>query len=369
MNHVSPRSGGRIAALVLAFTLVLAFAPALRAKIVEQILIRVNSQIVTRADFDKRKATVVASIQQNLKGEELAQRMLTVDADIMRHLVDEMLLIERAKQLYDLEKLIDFQQDSFMQNNNFKTKGELEEKLKKEGLTLAQFREEILHFGVPDFVRSREIRNRLVVSNADIEAYYEAHPDDFIGKNRRRARQIVLDPAKHPGAELETRRAEIDKALAGKGDEFARTAGALSDAANAADGGDMGFIKPKELRPEFDQVLFALKQGEVSEPVTVGTKTFWFKIEAIEGEGRQPLEIVHDEIEKLLQTERYPATAQKFLTELWRNNYVVVAPEWKDVITPPGLDDIERPAASAPPPKPAKRRRGRPAQSPPPPAN
>src|SRR5258706_6936484 len=111
MNHISPRIRGRVPARALAFMLALALAPALQAKIVEQILIRVNSQIVTRADFEKRKATVVASMQQSLKGDELAERMKTVDVDVMRHLADEMLLIERAKQLYDLDKLIDFQQD------------------------------------------------------------------------------------------------------------------------------------------------------------------------------------------------------------------------------------------------------------------
>ncbi len=368
MNHSLPRIRGRVPQLALALVLAIAVAPALNAKIVEQILIRVNSQIVTRADFEKRKATVVASMQQSLKGDELTERMKTVDADILRHLTDEMLLIERAKQLYDLEKLIDFQQDSFMQNNGIKTKGELEEKIRKEGLTLAQFRDEILHFGVPDFVRSREIRSRLMISNADIEAYYDAHPDDFIGRNRRRVRQILLDPAKHAGAELETRRAEIEKALGAKTEEFARIAGGMSDGANAADGGDMGFVKPKELRPEFDQVIFALKEGEVSAPVTVGGKTFWFKVEAIEGEGRQPLAIVHDEIEKQMQNQRYPEAAQKFLAELWRNNYVVVAPEWKDAVTPPGLDDIERPPAPQPA-KPPKRKRGKRAEEPPPPAN
>ena len=240
---------GRAPAITLAVLLALAIAPALRAKIIEQILIRVNSQIITRADFEKRKSTVVAGMQQSLKGDELAERMKSVDVDVMRHLADEMLLIERAKQLYDLEKLIDFQQDSFMQNNNIKTKGELEDKLKKEGLTMAQFRDEILHFGVPDFVRSREIRSRLVVSNADIEAYYNAHPDDFIGKNRRRVREIILDSAKHPPAEMATRRADIEKTLAAKSEEFGKTAAGFSDAANSVDGGDMGFVKSKELRP------------------------------------------------------------------------------------------------------------------------
>jgi peptidyl-prolyl cis-trans isomerase SurA len=353
---------------LLLLALALTPAPALHAKIVEQILIRVNSQIVTRADFEKRKATVVAGMQQNLKGDELAERMKTVDVDIMRHLTDEMLLIERAKQLYDLEKLIDFQQDSFMQNNGIKTKGDLEAKLKKEGLTMEQFRDEILHFGVPDFVRSREIRNRLVISNADIETYYNAHPDDFIGKNRRRVREIVLDPAKHPGAELDARRKELDKLLTDKSGEFNKIAGGYSDAANALDGGDMGFVKPKELRPEFDQAIFSLKEAVVSPPVQVGGKTFWFKVEAIEGEGRQPVEIVHDEIEKKMQEERYPEASLKFLVELWRNNYVVVAPEWKDAVTPPGVDSADRPAAPAAPPEKPKKKRGKRGADQPPPA-
>jgi peptidyl-prolyl cis-trans isomerase SurA len=365
MSGFSAFRSNRLFPLAVAISLAAA-APALRARIVEQILIRVNSQIVTRADFEKRKATVISGMQQTLKGDELTERMKTVDVDTLRHMADEMLLIERAKQLYDLEKLIDFQQDNFMQNNGLKTKGELEAKLTKEGLTLEQFRDEILHFGVPDFVRSREIRTRLAISGADIEAYYNAHPNEFIGANRRRVREIVLDPSKHEGAALQARRAEIDKALGDKKEEFTKTAGSLSDAANALDGGDMGLVKPRELRAEFDRAIFALKENEVSPPIEAGGKTFWFKVEVIESEGRQPLTVVRDEIEHKLQNERYPAAADKFLNELWRNNYVVVAPEWKAAVTPANLDS-EAPVRSAAAPvtddskpaKPAKKKKSK----------
>lgn len=307
-------------------------APA-RAEVIEEIMVRVNNNVITRADFLKRRVTMLAALNQQYSGDELIARAKTLDTDVLRRLTEEYLLIERAKQLYDLEKLVDYQQDNFMQTGGIKNKADLEAKLKSEGMSMAQFREEILHFAVPDFVRSREIRNQLTIPRAEAERYYQAHPEEFTGTGRRRAAQLVFDPAKHPDASEQRER--IEAAL--KGGDFGKAASQFSDASNAAEGGDLGFVKKGELRGDLDGPLFAAeKEHAVLGPITAAGKTYWLLVLKIEGEGLQPFEAVRSEIERKLQDARYPAAADRYIADLWARNYVVVAPAYRDAITPKG---------------------------------
>lgn len=316
-----------------------------RAEVIEEIMVRVNNNVITRADFAKRRATTLAALNQQYSGDELIARAKTVDADVLRRMTEEYLLIERAKQLYDLEKLVDYQQDNFMQTGGIKSKADLEAKLKSEGMSLAQFREEILHFAVPDFVRSREIRAQLTIPRAEAEKYYQAHPDEFTGTGRRRAAQLMFDAAKHPDAAEQ--QARIEMAL--KDGDFGKAASQFSDAANAADGGDLGFVKKGELRAELDGPLFAAeKEHLVLGPITATGKLYWLLVLKIEGEGLQPFDAVRSEIERKLQDERYPAASEKYIADLWARNYVVVAPAYRDAITPKGAVLTEPVRAPAP---------------------
>ena len=318
------------------------FTTSARAEVIEEIMVRVNNNVITRADFSKRRTTMLAALNQQYSGDELSARAKTLDTDVLRRMTEEYLLIERAKQLYDLEKLVDYQQDNFMQTGGIKSKSDLEAKLKSEGMNLAQFREEILHFAVPDFVRSREIRAQLTIPRAETEKYYLAHPDEFTGTGRRRAAQLMFDPAKHPDAAEQ--QARIEAAL--KGGEFGKAASQFSDAPNATDGGDLGFVKKGELRGELDGPLFAAeKEHLVLGPIAAAGKRYWLLVLKIEGEGLQPFEAVRSEIEHKLQDERYPAAAEKYIADLWARNYVAVAPAYRDAITPSNakLSDPARP--------------------------
>lgn len=302
-------------------------------------MVRVNNQVVTRADFEKRKAQTLAAMKPSLSAEDYAEALKTADAEVLRRMTEEALLIEKARQSYDIEKLIDFQVDNFMQNNGIKSKGELEAKLKSEGLTTAAFRDQVLHYAIPDFIRSREIRGAISVPRAEVEAYFRQHPDEFTGSGRRRTAQIVFDPARHPDAAEQ--RAAIEAALkAGK--PFPEVAHAHSDAPGGAQGGDLGMIAKGELRRELDGPLFAAeKPGTIIGPIEAGGKTYWLYLAKIEPVGPAPLEEAAPEIERKLSEERYPAAAEKFMTELWNRNYVVVAPEWRSIV-PKGV----KPAAT-----------------------
>lgn len=307
----------------------LALAAPLDAAVIEQIMVRVNNSVITRAQFEKRRAQSLASMQRSLSPEDYAEAVKSADVEILRRMTEEYLLIERARQTYDLEKLVDFQVDNFMQSNGIATKSDLEARLAGEGMTVAQFRDDVLHFAVPDFVRSREIRGSISIPRSEMQAYYDAHAEDFTGHGRRYAGQLVFDPARHP--DPAEQRARIEAVL--QSDKpFPELAKGYSDAANAAAGGDLGLVSRGELRKELDAALFGAEKPGLIGPIEAAGKVYWLYLAKIEGEGLLPFEDAIPDIERKLVEERFPAAAEKFMLDLWNRNHVVVAAQWRAII-------------------------------------
>ncbi len=153
-----------------------------------------------------------------------------------------------------------------------------------------------------------------------IEDYYENNPDEFTRPEEVRARHILL---KVPSNVSDEREAEIRTQAEGllqqlhDGADFAELAKEHSeDTATAENGGDLGTFPRRQMVAPFDEAVFALEVGALSEPVRT---TFGFHIirldDKIEG-GTKPLEEVKKDIEKTLRQEREKEAALAFVDDI-----------------------------------------------------
>ncbi len=118
-------------------------------------------------------------------------------------------------------------------------------------------------------VRKDDLAAREAVDEAEVEARYQSELDAFTSTEQRRASHILLerDAERSPEQMLETLRGIRQEVLAGK--DFAAAAREYSkDIGTAADGGSLGLLSKGAMGDErFDEVLFGLAEGEISEPV------------------------------------------------------------------------------------------------------
>jgi peptidyl-prolyl cis-trans isomerase D len=108
-------------------------------------------------------------------------------------------------------------------------------------------------------------------SEDDLRQLYESEIDRFTQPERRNVRHILItvDPnADAAKAEAAKARIIAIRKRIESGADFAEVAKEVSeDPGSAAQGGDLGFIEKGLMDPAFDQAAFALKQGQLSEPV------------------------------------------------------------------------------------------------------
>jgi peptidyl-prolyl cis-trans isomerase D len=153
------------------------------------------------------------------------------------------------------------------------------------------------------------------VSDQEVEAYYKEHGNEFEQPHRVHVAHVLVRVPPVGGSEAENKaKAKVEAVIkrAQAGEDFAKLAKEVSeDTANAGQGGDLGFVGPGELVPQFEQVAFALKKGEVSRaPVRTPFGYHAIKVLDVREGGKKPLKEVAGPIRDKLAADRSDSGAR-----------------------------------------------------------
>lgn len=233
-----------------------------------------------------------AARQQALKAFELEQLVLNTpeahDIVLPNSLVDKS--IEDVKARYPTEE--EFITDL--------TANELD----MEKLQSAVYRELLV-----ETVLERVASRAADISELDIMLYYYLHKDKFVKPETRSAYHILItlneDFEENHRAAATERLQQIRKRLLKKPDRFGEQAMKHSECPTALRDGFLGDIPRGELYPELDQVMFSMKQGEISEIVESPVGLHLLYCKEINNAGPVAMKKAQDKIrEHLLQRRR-----------------------------------------------------------------
>jgi len=143
----------------------------------------------------------------------------------------------------------------------------LEESLKKDGLTLEEYKKRLSEQILISQLVNREIRSKVVLSEGDAKNYFDANRDKFSDGETFRLREILLKKPEHDADRkaVEERASLIMQRLKA-GDDFSALAREYSDDPSGKMGGDLGYIKKSYMAKEFIEMLSHMKVGDFSNP-------------------------------------------------------------------------------------------------------
>jgi peptidyl-prolyl cis-trans isomerase D len=159
------------------------------------------------------------------------------------------------------------------------------------------------------------------VTEADLKAYYEQNASRYTQAEERRARHILVKAEKEmPAAEREQARAKAEKLLAevrAQPGSFAAVAKANSDdPGSAAQGGDLDFFGRGAMVKPFDDAVFAMKPGEISPLIETDFGYHIIQLTELRGGDKRAFDAVRGEIEtevrRSLAQRRYAEAAEQF---------------------------------------------------------
>lgn len=265
----------RTIALGLAAVTVLGSSPR-AADIVEQILVKVNGEIITKSDLEQRQIAALRNRPelQQMRGndEGLAKLLSEVTPQVIVDAVDELLLLQRGKELgYSMG---DEQFKSIVENirkeNKIETEEQFQEALKGENMTMLDLRRQLEKQMLVSRVQQTEVMSKISVNDDEVKAYFDAHKDQFSTTPNVALREILIAVPTQDGAtnvavdeEAHKKADEILKRLR-SGEPFPRMAADASDSSSKANGGLLGEIPWTDISPELQKELQPLKVGDLT---------------------------------------------------------------------------------------------------------
>jgi len=264
---------------VLAATVAFVVSATPHAEILEQVLVKVNGDIVTKSDLERMQVDFLRQRPdlQNVTAEspELQKAVAESTPQLILSAVDELLLVQRGRELGYVMTDDQFKSvlDNIKKDNNIEDDARFQEALKQEGMTLADLRRQLEKNMLETRVQQNEVLAKISVTEDEAHAYYDAHKNDFTTQSEIMLREILVAvPATDRGvnvAQDDAAKAKADdirhRLLAGE--PFARLAGEVSEAPSKANGGLIGPIKVDELAPALQTILGKINVGEVSEVI------------------------------------------------------------------------------------------------------
>jgi len=306
-------------------------------RVVEEIVARVNNEVITRSEFERSKVTAEedakADCQNRCTAEQLKTRIDDLQKNALRDLIDQSLLVQRAKDMgISVEPDVIKQLDQIRIENKLPSMEALEEAVSKQGLNWEDFKNNIRNGLLTKKVIGSEVGSHINVPKEDIQKYYDEHKAEFVRPEQVALRSIEVNTAGKDATEIADLKKKADTALKRiqDGEDFGEIAKRYSDGATAKQGGYLGIYKRGELSKELEETVFKMKRNDLTE--VMETKQGFLIIQVLEhyDEGEQSLTKVENEINEKLYSQRMEPALREYLKTLREESYVVIKPGYQD---------------------------------------
>jgi len=334
-------------------------------QVVEEIIARVNNQIVTRSEFVRSKDQLKDEVKQQ-DAANADKAYSEREKDVLRDLIDQQLLIDKGKDLgitgdTDLIKRL----DQMRKEMKLASLEDLEKEATKQGISWEDFKQNMRNQLVTQKVIGEEVGGHLAVTKEEEQKFYDEHKSDMEQPESVRLEEILVAPkvvappapapppaadpnaatpaAGQPPVDASAQQAAEAAALGiaenkandllkqiHDGATFEDVAKKYSDGPSAADGGTLGSFKRGQLAPALEEKTFGMKAGDVSEVIRTKQGYVILKVVDHQTAGIPPMKDVLPRIQDALYYQKLQPALRLYLTKLREDAYIDIKPGFVD---------------------------------------
>jgi len=351
----------RLSLLLVAFACLPAFVAG--QTVVEEIIARVNNQIITRSEYLRSK--------DQLKDEAKQQDPVNADKiyadrekDILRDLIDQQLLLDKGKDLgitgdTDLIKEL----DQMRKDMKLDSLEDLEKEAVKQGISWEDFKQNKRNQIITQKVIGQEVGGHIPISKEEEQKFYDEHKSEMEQSEAIRLSEILVAPKTLPAPTATnvqsspSEQAALDEAARKGADAaalsiaeakakdllkqihdgaaFEDIAKKYSDGPSAADGGALGIFKRGQLAKELEDKTFAMKAGDITDVIRTKQGYVILKVDEHQMAGIPSFKDALPQIENRLYYEKLQPALRAYLTKLREEAYLDVKSGYVDTAASP----------------------------------
>ncbi len=330
---------GRICLLAL----VCVASSAAEINVVEQIIAKVNGDIITRSDIERTRETLLTELKERrVPANQVNQLLQDREKTALRDEIDRLLLVQKGKELtINVDPEITRQLAEIQLNAKISDTDKFHQYIRDNtGMTFEDFKAHMKNQRLTQRVIQQEVGSRINIPKAELQKYYEEHKTEFVRQEQVFLREIFLTTEGKKPAEIAVieKKANTLVARARKGEKFTELARDNSDSESAKNFGEIGWFKKGELRGDVEKLVFAEKRGFVSDPLKTDRGFLIIRLEERHESGQAAFAEVENEVMERLYAPRMEPRVREFLTKLREEAFLEIREGYVDAGAAPGKD-------------------------------
>jgi peptidyl-prolyl cis-trans isomerase SurA len=310
---------------------------------VEEIIARVNDQIISRSDYDRAMKELDQEARQHGATDE---QIAEAQKDMLRNLIDQQLWLSKGKELSITgETGLITRLNEIRKQYHLESLEDLEKAAKEQGVSFEDFKANIRNGIITQEVMRQELGKLIQFTPGEAERYFEQHKQEYVQPENVTLAEILVStgtPAPsvtEPGgvqpddpAKLAAAKAKADdiEAKLHAGGDFGQLARSFSDASTGAEGGEMGQYKRGELAKVFEDQTFALKSGQFTEPIRTKQGFVILKVVQHIPGGVPTYKDVEEQVQQNFFAARMEPAMRGYLTTMRVQAYIEIKPGYTD---------------------------------------
>jgi peptidyl-prolyl cis-trans isomerase SurA len=298
--------------------------PSHAAILLDRVVAVVNKEVITWSELYKVMEFEATTQIKNLSEAERAKLFKESEASFLETLIDMRLQLQEARS-FGLEVTQEEVKETIenIQKKYSMTQTDFIDSLKKEGLSFDDYQKRLSEQILINKVVNYQIRNKIVVSDAEVKRYMEANREAFSGSETYKLRQIFFQKPegtmdKKP---IEEKALEIIKRLKA-GEDFSALARVYSEDPSGRLGGDLGFVNKDIMAKEFVEVLSGMNVGNFSMPFWTVKGLHIIKLD--DKVSAQNIDKVREDVRKQLTEEQFSEKYRSWIKGLREKSYIEI---------------------------------------------
>jgi peptidyl-prolyl cis-trans isomerase SurA len=316
--------------------------------VVEEIIVRINSNIVTRADLRRAREQLLSEVHEH-EPSATAQEVKDREKDLLRDLIDQQLLLQKGEELgINVDAEVVKRLDDLRKQMHADSMEDLEKAAQAQGVSFEEFKQNMKNQLITQRVIGQEVGGHISVTQQEIQQAYDQHKTEMERPEQVRLSEILIStqtappvktgkgkevlPATASPENVSKAQAKADQvyALLQKGGKFDDLARQYSDGPTSANGGDLEYFKRGTMSKELEEQVFALKPGEYTKPIQTNQGFVILRVTEHQEAGIPPLKDVEGRIQENIYMQKMQPALRDYLTKLREDAYIDIKPGYID---------------------------------------
>jgi peptidyl-prolyl cis-trans isomerase SurA len=308
-----------------------------KSTVVEEIVARVNNEIITREDLEKARASLDGEARDacaNCTPEKIRTMVESKEKDLLRDLIDQSLLTQRAKDDgINVDADVIKRLDAIRLQNKLPDMDALEKAIRDSGQDFEDFKTQLRDQLLTQELIRKEVGSKIIISHEDIVKYYNEHKTEFVRPETVVLREIFVSTEGKPEADLPALRKKAENLrdrVMNNGDDFGELAKRYSDSPTATQSGELGVFQRTQLDAKIADKVFALNRNQMTDVMETKTGFEILQVRERYESGEQPLDKVEPEISNKLYEQKMEPGLRVYLQTLREDSYLQIKPGYTD---------------------------------------